>query len=138
VILLLFSLRQRLAKLYYWYFYPHPAEPLVRAALSTGNVLDAKAFANALSELPPGNPILRAVRMEQADRLFQEMKNFSLALARQHEAKLRAEESQNKIREKEEYQRTAFEGVHEAVELAAVALERAKAIYRASQEIGAI
>lgn len=130
VALFLFSRRAILARWYYFYFHPHPAAPLVRAALSTGNVLDGKALAHALSEVPPGSAVFRAVRLEQAELLFHQMQAASAA-------HLRRQEQQAKSEAQRAYERAALNSIQEAVALAAVALERAKALYRASQQVGA-
>ncbi len=126
---LLFLLRHALARWYYFYFYPHPAEPIVKAALVSGTVLDGKALAGALSEISLGSPTFRAVRLEQAEQLFHQMQAVSIA-------QLRRQEEQSLASAREQYERAAHTSIQEAVALAAVALERAKALYRASQEIG--
>jgi hypothetical protein len=130
IALLLFSQRETLARWYYYFFHPHPATPLVRAALSTDNLLDGKALARALSEVPPGSAVFRAVRLEQAEQLFRQMQAASVA-------HLRRQEQQAKTEAQRAYERAALNSIQEAVALAAVALERAKALYRASQQVGA-
>jgi hypothetical protein len=113
---------QAVARWYYFTFHPHPAEPLVRAAISSPNVIDGRALAAALSELPPGNSTFRGVRLAQAEQLFNQMQAVSARKLRELETHARAE-----------YERAALVSVQEAVALAAVALERAKALYRARQ-----
>ena len=125
----LIASRHALARWYYFYFYPHPAEPIVRAALKSGTVLDGKALANALSEIPPGSSTFRAVRLEQAEQLFHQMQDVSIA-------QLRRQEKQAPTRAREHLERAAFVSIQDAVSLAAVALDKAKALYSASQEIG--
>jgi hypothetical protein len=110
------------ARWYYFTFHPHPAEPLVRAAIESPNLGNGKALAAALGELPPGNSIFRGVRLVQAERLFNQMQVASARRLRAIEAHAKAE-----------YERAAVLSIQEAMALAAVALERAKALYRASQ-----
>jgi hypothetical protein len=120
----LFNRREPIARWYYFTFHPHPAESLVQAAIESHAPMNGSALASALSELPPGNSIFRGVRLEQAEQLFGRMQRVSEARIR--EQKLRAQEG---------YERAALDSIQEAVALAAVALERAKALYRASQAI---
>jgi hypothetical protein len=107
---------------YYFTFHPHPAEPIVQGAIRTGTVLDGRALANALGEVPPGNSIFRKVRLEQADRLVTGMQTMS-------REKVRAME----LRAANDFERAAFITTREAIALAAVALEQAKAAWQASE-----
>ena len=127
IALFLFAQRETLARWYYFYFFPHPAAPIIRAALGSGTVLDGKALAGALSELPPGSAIFRAVRLEQAEQLFSLMQAANAAQMRKQEERARKDA-------RDQYERAALASIQEAVALAAVALERAKALYRASRE----
>ena len=118
-------MRNTIAEWYYFAFHPHPAEPLVKSAIA-GSVLDGKALVAALSEEPLGSNIFRAVRNVQAERLFKELQVSTLQkLAEQGKHSARAE-----------YEKASENGIREAIALAAVALERVKALRRASQSIG--
>ncbi len=117
--------RNAIARWYYFTFHPHPAADLVAAAIGSHAPLDGSALARALGELPPGNSIFRGVRLEQAEQLFRRMQKVS-------EARIR----EQRERAREGYERAALDSIQEAVALAAIALERAKALYRASQTVG--
>jgi hypothetical protein len=114
---------------YYFTFHPHPAAPLVRGALATGNLLDGKALAQVLSEIPAGSRMFREARLAQAETLFHEMQTASEALLRRQRAEAHA-------KARHDYEEAALNSIQEAVALAAVALERAKALYRASRQVG--
>ncbi|HEY4941877.1 MAG TPA: hypothetical protein VII56_10650 [Rhizomicrobium sp.] len=116
--------RERIARFYYFNFHPHPAEPIVRMSLRTDSPIDGKALANALAEIPPGNRIFREVRLAQATRLFVAMEDAS-------HRRIAALEK----RARDDYQRAAILATQEALALAAVALERARAAFRASQSV---
>jgi hypothetical protein len=118
----LFALRNPVARWYYFNFHPHPATPMVERALIAGAVLDGPALARALGEVPPESSILASVRLEQGTRLIARMQEMSRAKLRElerHAAK--------------DYERAAIVRVQEAIALAAVALEKAKAAFGASQ-----
>ena len=125
VVAWLFSKREAILRWYYFAFHPHPAAPLVQAALTSGNVGNGKAIAAALAEMPD-NRILRGVRIAQGEELVRQMQEMS----RWHLAKLQA-------KARDEHERAAVQSIQEAIALAAAALERAKAYYRASQTAGA-
>lgn len=112
--------RGTIVRWYYFAFHPHPAEPLIRSALERGHPLDGKALAAALVEMPPDSRLLREVRIEQGERLVAQMRRASeRAIARATA----------------DYERAAFVGIQEAIALAAVALERAKAAHEASKSV---
>jgi hypothetical protein len=115
--------RDAIARWYYFTFDPHPAANLVHTAIQSAAPISGAALAQALSELPPRGVVLRSVRLVQAEALFHEMQRAS-------EARLRAQ----RARAQDAYERAALASIQEAVALAAVALERAKALYRASQK----
>ncbi|MEI9932663.1 MAG: hypothetical protein WDM89_19545 [Rhizomicrobium sp.] len=121
----LYALRTPVARWYYFNFHPHPAEPMVRRALQDGTVLNGRALASALSEMPPAGSILARVRLEQGEQLVAQMQAASRARIREFEK-----------RAAKEYERAALYSMQEAVALAAVALEKAKAVFRASNSIG--
>ena len=116
--------REAIARWYYFTFHPHPAAPIVRDALKTGTRLDGRALAAELAELPPGNSIFRKVRLEQAEKLVTEMQVMSRAHVREYERTAA-----------EGYERAAVYATQEAVALAAVALEKAKAAWRTAEAI---
>lgn len=117
--------REPIARWYYFTFHPHPAAALVEAAVASSARLDGPALARALGEVPSGSAVFRSVRMAQAEQLFHRMRAVSEARIRQQRARAR-----------QEYEHAALNSLQEAVALAAVALERAKALYRASQSVG--
>lgn len=114
--------RESIARWYYFTFCPHPAEPAVRSALAKGRLLDANSLAAALGQAPPDNHILREVRIAQGERLVAEMRHASEQMIREV-----ARNAQVDIA------RAAVAGIEEAIALAAVALERAKAAHAASK-----
>ncbi len=109
---------------YYFNLHPHPAEPLVRRAIETDRPLDGPSLARALQEVPPGNRFLREARLAQATRLFAQLETATMVRIRQLERTAR-----------DEYQRAAIIASQEALALAAVALERARAAFKASQSV---
>jgi len=121
---LLILYRVAIARLYYFAFHPHPAEQIVRAALRTGTVLDGRALARALGEVPPGNSIFRKVRIEQGEVLVARMQRLSASKLRELE-RLAAND----------YERAAIISTREAIALAAIALEQAKAAWAASETL---
>ena len=125
LLLILFFNREGIARWYYFHFDPHPAEPMVQHALSSGTVLDGRALANALSEVPVESSILAKVRLEQGARLVAQMQEMSRARIREFER-----------RAMKDYERAALLSIQEAIALAAVALEKAKALFRASEGVG--
>lgn len=124
VALWLFACREAILRWYFFAFHPHPAAPLVQSALDRGDMLDGKALARALAEVPPGSRILREVRIEQGERLVAQMKVVSERMIKEGAARAAAD-----------YERAAFVGIQEAVALAAVAVERAKAAQQASRSV---
>ena len=122
--------RRSIATWYYFAFHPHPAEPLVQRALSSDvtSASTAHALAQALGQMPPGSSTLRAVRLQQADRLFGQLHDASVARQRAIERKMR----EGAARAREE---AAFVSLQEAVALAAVALEHAKAAYDTARHL---
>lgn len=116
--------REALARWYYFRFHPHPAEPIVRGALASGSVLDGPKLARVLGDVPKGNRVLAEVRIAQGELLIQEMQALSRAKVREYERSAAAA-----------YQTAALQSINEAIALAAVALERAKALWRASEGI---
>jgi hypothetical protein len=115
---------ERIMSSYYFAFYPHPAEPLVRNAIISGAPLDGPSLSSALAEIPHGNRVLSKVRLVQAERLFAEMQAVSAE---------RVEELQRKA--KTEQERAAAISAQEAIALAASALERSNAALRASRAV---
>jgi hypothetical protein len=109
---------------YYFTFYPHPAEPIVTKALRSGTVLDGPSLARALGEVPPGSSTFRSVWFEQAERLIGQMQEMSAVKIQELER-----------RAADDYERAALSTTREAIALAAVALERAKAAWRASESM---
>lgn len=110
---------------YYFMFHPHPAESMVRAAIAEGAApMNGRALADALGDVSSGNRFLRRVRLEQGERLVSLMRDAAQERVRKMERET--------IRE---YERAALLGIQEAIALAAVALERAKAAYAAGQRI---
>ena len=120
----LYIQREEIARWYYFTFSPHPAEPAVRFALAKGRLLDGDRLAAALGEAPSDNRILREVRIAQGERLVAEMRQMSAQMIRET---LRSARTDNA--------RAAVVGVDEAIALAAVALERAKAAHAASRRL---
>jgi hypothetical protein len=120
----LFNMRVAIMRWYYFHFDRHPAESLVRTAirLSNGSGTNPALLAEALGEIPPRGAVLRQVRLEQAERLYGELRNA--CVARQQAYAERARRNQIELHESE-----VFLGMQEALGLAAVALERAKAAY---------
>ena len=118
----LYANREGIARWYYFNFHPHPAEPLIRSALAHGTRLDGKRLAIILGELPSDNRILRDVRIIQGERLVAEMRKVSKQKIHDTIRTARADNA-----------RAAALGIQEAIALAAVALERAKAAYAASK-----
>lgn len=114
--------REAIARWYYFTFHPHPAERTVRRALDARTTLDGRALASALGEVPPDNRILREVRIAQGERLVSEMRRVSERMIRENLQKARSDS-----------ERAAFVGIQEAIALAAVALERAKAAQAAGK-----
>ncbi len=121
----LYALRIPVARWYYFNFDPHPAEPMVERALDSGTVLDGRALARALGELPPSSSVLARVRIEQGEKLVLRMQEMSNAKIREYQR-----------RAAKDYERAALLSMQEAVALAAIALEKAKAVFRASQSVG--
>jgi len=113
--------RTAILRWYFFNFHPHPAEPMVRAALR-GGALDGNALASALGEVPSRNSILRDVRIVQGERLVERMSRVSERTIKRDLARAR-----------EDHERAAFHGVQEAIALAAVALERARASHATSK-----
>lgn len=114
----------KIVRWYYFTFYPHPAEPVIRTALSSGSVLDGKALAAVLGERPSGSPAFRAVRVAQAESLIKEM-----------QAMTRRQMDELKARAKEQYEKSAVQQMQAALGEAAVALEKAKIFLRASKRM---
>jgi hypothetical protein len=114
--------REAMARWYYFTFHPHPAEPAVRSALAGRRPLDGRRLAAALGETPPNNRILREVRIAQGERLVGEMRQASERLIQETSQNARSYHAQ-----------AALLGTQEAIALAAVALERAKAAHLASK-----
>ena len=123
----LFSKRQVIARWYFFTFHPHPAAPMVQRALasSTTSEANARALADALGEIPPGSSTLRGVRLEQAERLYRKLHEASVRRQREIERRARANAAQA-------HEEAAHYGMQDALALAAVALERAKAAARAA------
>ncbi len=119
----LYRRRVRILRWYYFNFHPHPAEPMVRSALR-GAPVDGKALGAALGELPSRDSILRGVRIEQGERIVEKMRRVSERTIKQ-----------DRVRARADYEHAAFYGVQEAIALAAVALERARAAHTASKSI---
>lgn len=128
VVVVILRSRHALARWYYFYFHPHPAEPLVNSALATGSFLDGDALAKALGEVPPDSPILREVRLQQAENLMAKMKTAANAHLRKHA-------KEQKAKAKEEYESAALASAQEAIAMAATALERAKNLYSTGKEV---
>ncbi|HEY1615603.1 MAG TPA: hypothetical protein VGF97_18135 [Rhizomicrobium sp.] len=119
----LYWLREPIARWYYFAFHPHPAQSMVQAAIADGAPpLDGRALAAAVGELPPNNRILRKVRLEQGEQLVALMQESSRKRIREYE-----------LQAAHDYERAALAGIQEAIALAGVALERAKASFAASQ-----
>ena len=116
--------REAIARWYYFTFHPHPAAPLLEAAMASDSPVDAKALARVLGELPAGSATFRSVRLEQAEALFARMQKVS---AYRIEALERRAQS--------DYERAALHSIQAALAMATVALERAKALYRASLRV---
>lgn len=126
VLLWLFLNREPIARWYYFTFSPHPATDIIHYALATDvSSLDGGRLATLLGELPPDNSTLRGVRVQQAEQLYRELQNASARRARELEERARESAADS-------YERAAYVGIQEAVALAAVALERAKAAHRAA------
>lgn len=123
-LVLIFQRRIAIMRWYYFHFEPHPAEPIVRAAIVTSGASSTNLarLADALGDLPRHNAVLRGVRIEQAERLYGELRAASIA--RQQAYAERAKHEALELHEQ-----TAFRGMQEALALAAVALEKAKAAY---------
>lgn len=113
---------ESIARWYYFAFHPHPAEPIVKQALTGDTALDGPALASALAELPPGNSIFRQVRFEQAEALVTKMQAMSRTAVHEYEDA-----------SAEGYERAAAHAANEAVALAAAALETAKAARKAAE-----
>ena len=122
LLVILILQREAIARWYYFTFYPHPAEPLVQSALARGARLDGERLAAILGAVPPDNRILRDVRIEQGERLVAQMRQVSEQTIQDTIRDARADSA-----------RAAAIGIQEAIALAAVALERAKAAYAASR-----
>jgi hypothetical protein len=124
---------------YYFYFYPHPARSRVEQALNTRTVLDGPALAAAIGEVPSGNSIFRKVRLEQGEALVGRMQHMSRSieaeLQRAAAARARADARQYERQAAEGYETAALHAIQEAIALAAVALERAKAAWQTSEAI---
>ncbi|HTT98825.1 MAG TPA: hypothetical protein VMF58_12300 [Rhizomicrobium sp.] len=116
-------IREPIARWYFFTFYPHPAAPAIRAALSDGTVLNREQLAAVLADAPADGPILRAVRAEQAQSLIAEMTAATQTRIRELESKAR-----------EQYEHAAAYEMQAALAEAAVALERAKAAVHARME----
>jgi hypothetical protein len=123
---------KRFARWYYFYFYPHPARDMVREALDPNQILNGPAFAAAIGEVPPGNSIFRKVRLEQGEALVEKMQAMSRSMAA---AQARATAQEYERRAAEGYEHAALHAIQEAIALAAVALERAKAAWQTSEAI---
>ncbi len=123
--LYLMSVRENIARWYYFTFFPHPAEPIIQSALSDGTVLDANQLATILGGDAARGRILRAVRLEQANALIVQMQSTTRAKIREFEA-----------RGKEEYEHAATYQMQAALADAAFALEKAKALARARSGAG--
>jgi hypothetical protein len=121
---LVFQNRVAILRWYYFHFDPHPAEAVFRTAIASSDdmAMNPASLANALSELPPSGAVRRKVRLEQAERLYGELRSASIA--RQQAYAERARKDASLLHEQ-----TAFRGMQEALALAAVALERAKVAY---------
>lgn len=117
--------REAVARWYYFTFHPHPAESIVRGSLDGRRVIAGAELAAALAEVPPDNRILREVRIAQGERLILQMQRVSEETIRRTVSNAQADEA-----------RAAVLGIQEALALAAVALERAKAAHAASQRVG--
>jgi secreted protein with Ig-like and vWFA domain len=105
---------------------------MVRDALNTRTVLDGPAFAAILGELPPGSSTFRKVRLEQGEALVEQMQAMSRSIAA---TQARAAARQYERQAAEGYEQAAIFGMQEAIALAAVALERAKAAWQTSEAI---
>jgi hypothetical protein len=92
-------------------------------ATPTTSAAQAHALADALSEVPPGSSTFRRVRLEQAERLYRQLDEANERRQREIERRARANAASA-------YEEAAHYGMQEAVALAAVALERAKAAAR--------
>jgi hypothetical protein len=122
----LWLLRKPVARWYYFAFYPHPATNLVHDAIAQGVApLNGRALASAISDLPPGSRTLRQVRVEQGERLVALMQEATRERLARYEKQA-----------KYEYERAAIASIQEAIGLAAIALERAKASFATSQSLG--
>jgi hypothetical protein len=127
LLLWLWASREAIARWYYFNFNPHPAEAMVQQTIAAGQAssANAQALARALGDLPPDNDILRRVRIEQAERLVNSLQYASAARARELAER-------DRIATIEAHERAAYYGMQEAIALAAVALEKAKAAYQAA------
>lgn len=124
LVCVLYRSREAVARWYYFTFSPHPAEPMVRSTLHRGRPLDGERLASILADAPPSNRILREVRITQGERLVAEMRQVSEATIHQNLKSARSDQ-----------ERAAFLSIQEAIALAAVAVERAKAAYAASKAV---
>jgi hypothetical protein len=116
--------REPILRWYYFTFHPHPAEPIVRSALKGGRTLDGNALAAVLGDLPPTHGVFRSVRVAQGEQLVAKMRVATEAMI-----------ATNLARAQTDYERAAFHDIQEALGLAAVALERARAAEAASKSL---
>jgi hypothetical protein len=125
LLLWVFAKREAIARWYFFTFHPHPAASLVERAIATPttSAAQAHALADALSEVPPGSSTFRRVRLEQAEQLYRQLNEANARRQREIERRARANAANA-------YEEAAHYGMQEAVALAAVALERAKAAAR--------
>ncbi len=123
---------ETIAYWYFWAFYPHPARHMVQEALNTRSVLDGPALAAVLGELPPGSSVFRKVRLEQGEVLVEKMQAMSLRLVEEQERRAAQVFERGA---QAEYERAAVIETREAIALAALALERAKAAWQTSEAI---
>jgi hypothetical protein len=125
-----FAKRETLSRWYFFHFHRHPAERMVERALLSPSTspANARALAQALGELPTGSSALRAARLRQAENLYHRLEVASAG--RLHEMEQRLNEAADEAKKE-----AAFYGMQEAVALAAVALERAKAAHQTASKL---
>jgi hypothetical protein len=128
VMTFLFRQRERFARWYYFYFHPHPAAPLVKAVVSDHTSVDGTALVAVLNEAPSGSRAFRAVRLIQTERLFRQLEKASAA-------RLKRQRKEAKSNAARDYEHAAWVSIQESVKAAALVLERAKALHKASQDV---
>lgn len=119
-----------LARRFYHTFMPHSAAPAVRRSLAarSSSRQVAEHLASSFSEPPARSSVLRRVRFEQSERLYDDL--VAGTTSRQDEIARRA-----KAVAAQAHEEAAHYGIQEALAYAASALERSKAALRRADHL---